>query len=202
MLTYDLSQNLYEIGAIKTGQFTLKSGMISPVYVDLRNLISYPEILDRVTDDLLRIISPLEFDCICGVPYTAIPIATLLSQKLKKPMLLRRKEIKTHGMRKIIEGVFEKGQKCLVIEDIVTSGLSLLETIKALEETGLQVTDAVTLIDREQGGKAYLLKQGYHLHSLTTLIKVLDKLEFSEMLEHDKVANIKNFIRKNPYQEP
>ncbi len=202
MLTYDLSQNLYQIGAIKTGQFTLKSGMISPVYVDLRNLISYPEILDKVTDELLKLTSPLEFDCICGVPYTAIPLATLLSQKTKKPMLLRRKEVKTHGMRKTIEGVFEKGQKCLVVEDIVTSGLSLLETIKALEDVDLQVSDAITLIDREQGGKAYLLKQGYHLHSLTTLIKVLDRLEYAEMLEHDKVASIKNFIRKNPFQEP
>lgn len=201
MLTHDFSQSLFEIGAIKTGQFTLKSGQNSPVYIDLRNLVSLPELLDKITDETIRVISNLEFDCICGVPYTAIPIATLLSHKLKKPLILKRKEIKTHGTRRIVEGIYKEGDKCLIIEDIVTSGLSILETIKSLEEVKLQVSDAVCLIDREQGGKSHLLKNGYHLHSVTTLVKVLDQLEHSDRINHETVSNIKNFLRKNPYQE-
>jgi len=201
MLTHDFSQSLFEIGAIKTGQFTLKSGQNSPVYIDLRNLVSMPELLDKITDETIRLIGNLEFDCICGVPYTAIPIATLLSYKLKKPLILKRKEIKTHGTRRIVEGIFKEGDKCLVIEDIVTSGLSILETIKALEDVKLQVSDAICLIDREQGGKAHLLKNGYHLHSVTTLVKVLDQLEYSDRINHETVSNIKSFLRKNPYQE-
>lgn len=202
MLTYDLSHSLFEIGAIKTGQFTLKSGVQSPIYVDLRNLISYPEILDQVTDELVKVVQHLEFDCICGVPYTGIPIATLLSHKLKKPMLLRRKELKAHGTRRIIEGVFQEGQKCLIVEDIVTSGLSILETIKALEDVRIEVTDAVCLIDREQGGKTHLKKQGFNLHSLTTLLKVLDQLEHASLIDKEKSHSIKSFIRKHPFQEP
>lgn len=201
MLAHDFSQSLFEIGAIKTGQFTLKSGQNSPVYIDLRNLVSMPELLDKITDEIIRVIGNLEFDCLCGVPYTAIPIATLLSHKLKKPLLLKRKEIKTHGTRRIVEGIYKEGDKCLVIEDIVTSGLSLLETIKALEDVKLQVSDCVCLIDREQGGKAHLLKNGYHLYSVTTLVKVLDQLEYSDRINHETASSIKNFLRKNPYQE-
>ena len=84
-------------------------------------------------------------------------------------MILKRKEKKEYGTGKMVEGVFQKGQKCLVIEDVITSGQSILETISALEQEGLIIEDIAVLIDRQQGGRALLESKGYRLHSCLTL---------------------------------
>src|SRR4051812_24948567 len=91
-------------------------------------------------------------------------------------MIMRRKEIKTYGLKKSIEGVFNKGDNCLIIEDLVTSGLSVFETIEPLEHEGLTVSDIVVLIDREQGGKANITSKGKHLHSVLTITQIIEVL--------------------------
>lgn len=118
---------LFEAGAIKFGEFRLKTGVLSPVYVDLRVLISYPEIVESVSDqlgglacDTSKLTCPCEL--ICGVPYTAIPFASCVSVRQRIPMLMRRKEAKAHGTRQMIEGHFQAGQSALIIEDILSSG--------------------------------------------------------------------------------
>lgn len=168
-------KELYEMGAIKFGEFKLKSGQISPVYIDLRVTISNPELLEKLATLMWQMLPEKKFDRVCGVPYTALPFATVLSIQERLPMVMRRKEAKDYGTRKEIEGLFEPGQNCLLLEDVVTSGGSVFETIKPLEDAGLSITDVVVIVDREQGGRESIEQKGYRFHALYTLSEILEK---------------------------
>lgn len=188
---------LNEIGAVKFGEFKLKSGILSPIYIDLRLLISYPKLLKEVVELFWQKIKGLKFDLIIGVPYTALPIATAISFQEEIPMIIRRKEVKDYGTKKAIEGVFKKDQKCLIIDDLVTSGGSIFETIEPLEHEGLKVSDIIVLIDREQGGKKHLEEKGYQLHVLLTISEVLDILLTKEKIDQETYQKTIEFIKNN-----
>lgn len=188
---------LYDIGAVKFGEFKLKSDIMSPIYIDLRVTISYPEVLALIAEVMWEKVNRLDFQLICGVPYTALPFATAISLKHNKPMVMRRKEAKDYGTKKIIEGVFQPGQKVLVVEDLITSGASVFETIAPLEHEGLKVTDIVALIDREQGGKKHIAEKGYNLHAALTITEMLAVLANEKKLDEAMVMKVKNFIHAN-----
>ena|SRR3989338_2279170 len=171
----NLIASLYQIGAIQFGEFKLKSGQTSSIYINLRKIISYPDLLRTIADFLWEPIKHCQFDLICGVPYTALPIATCLSLSHHLPMIMRRKEKKDYGTKQMIEGEFKSGQRCLVIEDIVTTGSSILETAADLENVALQITDVVALLDREQGGAENINKK-YRLHTILSLSDILQEL--------------------------
>lgn len=175
----ELIQALYQIGVVQFGQFTLKSQQASPVYINLRKIISYPKLLQHVADAMWSVIKDCQFDLICGVPYTALPIATCIALTHDIPMVMRRKEKKDYGTKQVIEGDFKSGQRCLVIEDIVTTGSSVLETITELEIVGLHVLDVALFIDREQGGKENLSTH-CRVHSVMSLSTVLQTLHLVE----------------------
>ena len=193
---------LHDIQAIKFGDFTLKSGIQSPVYVDLRVIVSYPKILKEISDMLWNVAttSHSDFSVICGVPYTALPIASAISVNHNVPMVMRRKEAKSYGTKRLIEGVFTAKSKCLVIEDVVTSGSSVLETVEALASVELVVSDAIVLLDRFQGGKEMLQSQGVKLHSLLTLPEVLDVLLAKGKVDQEMAGKVSEFLSTNKFK--
>lgn len=197
----EISKTLFDIGAIKTGSFILKNGLNAPIYIDLRMIISFPELMSELASGLAFKTQSFEQELVCGVPYTAIPMATAYSLKTNTPMLMRRKELKNVGARKNVEGIYAPGQKVLVIEDIVTSGLSLVETAKILEEAGLIVENLICLIDREQGAKEYLKKLGYKLHALYNLGEILEQLVLNDRIDAEKALEIKSYLKKHQFQE-
>lgn len=168
-----LIEELYKIEAIKFGEFKLKSGVTSPVYIDLRQIISYPTILRGVAQAMWEKAAHLKFDFLCGVPYTALPIATCMSLEHQKPMVMCRKEAKDYGTKKMVEGAFKPGQTCLIIEDVITSAGSVLQSVATLENEGLVIKDVIALVDREQGGCNNLSEKNYQLHSVFTLSEII-----------------------------
>ncbi|MBU1131034.1 orotate phosphoribosyltransferase [Patescibacteria group bacterium] len=197
MDTKELIAQLYEIDGIKFGEFKLKSGIMSPIYIDLRVIISYPKVLRMVAEALWEKAKNLSFDLICGVPYTALPIATVMSIEHNKPMVMRRKEVKEYGTRKAIEGAFISGQTVLVVEDLVTSGSSVFETIEPLELEGLKVKNIVVLLDRQQGGKENLAGKNYNLHAVFNMAELLDNLLDGGKIDQKTHQKVTKFIDEN-----
>lgn len=188
----------YQLGIIKFGRFTLKSGIESPFYVDLRPLASDPKILKSLANYLLDMLPLDNFDLICGVPYAALPMATAMSLESYIPLIIKRKEAKAYGTKQLIEGIFKKGQNCLLVEDVITSGKSLVETIEEVENEGILVSDIVVVLDRQQGGKELLESKGYKVHALFTISEVCQMLQDAGHLTDEELTRIHDFLNGNP----
>lgn len=194
----DFLLKAYELGIIKFGNFTLKSGIESPFYVDLRPLASSPQLLKTLANNLLELVEDSSFELICGVPYAALPMGTTMSLASGIPLIIKRKENKGYGTKRMVEGVYHDGQNCLLVEDVITSGQSLLETIDEVEREGLKVTDIVVVLDREQGGIQKLKQKGYTVHTLFTIHEVIDILHRYHRLSDAELVRVKNFLNNPP----
>ncbi len=190
-----LANGLLEAGCIKFGEFTLKSGLKSPIYIDLRQIITYPKLLKQVGAAYLPLLEKLTFDRIAGLPYAAIPIATAISLAGAYPMIYPRKEAKDYGTKAEIEGEYHLGETVVVIDDLATTGGSKFEAIEKLTAAGLKVKDVVVLVDRQSGAKEALEGAGFHLHAVLTITQLLDYWEKTGKVEKDKIAATRDFLK-------
>ncbi len=167
---------LYDIGCLMFGSYVQASGAVFPYYIDLRRIISEPQLFHQVLSAYATVTAPLQFDRIAGIPYGSLPTATGLSLKLNRPMIYPRKEVKAHGTRRLVEGHFEPGETALVVDDVLITGKSVLEGIHKLETSGLRVTDIVVLIDHEGGVRDKMHDRGYQAHAVFTLSEISQTL--------------------------
>jgi uridine monophosphate synthetase len=189
-----LADALLNAGCIQFGEFTLKSGLKSPIYIDLRRIISYPQLLGQVAAAYLPLIANLKFARIAGLPYAAIPIATAISLAGSYPMIYPRKEAKVYGTRADIEGEFHSGETVLVIDDLATTGGSKFEAIEKLTAAGLVVKDVAVLIDRQSGARESLEQAGYAMHAVLTMTQMLDHWEGAATVDAGRLEAARRFL--------
>ncbi len=194
MTKWGLANDLLESGCVRFGQFTLKSGKVSPIYLDLRRLVSYPRIMRRVAKSYADVLKELQFDRVAGLPYAALPIGTAISLEMNRPLIYPRREVKEYGTKAAIEGDYNAGETVVVIDDLATTGDTKIESIQKLEAAGLKVKDSVVLIDREQGAKEMLGKAGYNFHAVTTLRKLLDEWRASSAITREQFDEVMGFL--------
>ena len=192
-----LADGLLSAGCIKFGEFTLKSGLKSPFYIDLRQIISHPKLLAEVAQAYLPILSMLQFSRIAGLPYAAIPIATAISLAGNYPMIYPRKEAKSYGTKAEIEGEYHAGETVVVIDDLAPTGGSKFEAIEKLTGAGLVVKDVVVLVDRQSGAKESLARAGYSMHAVLTIGQLLEYWEANGKVEKDKIEETRKFLLEN-----
>jgi uridine monophosphate synthetase len=190
-----LADGLLSAGCIKFGDFILKSGLKSPIYIDLRRIISYPKLLEQIAAAYLPVLCPLSFIRLAGLPYAAIPIATAISLAGNYPMIYPRKEAKSYGTKAEIEGEYHAGETAVIIDDLATTGGSKFEAIEKLTGTGLVVKDVVVLVDRQSGAKESLEQAGFHLHAVLTISALLDYWESTGKVEKGKIDATREFLR-------
>lgn len=169
-----VAKAVFEAGCVRFGQFTLSGGTSSPIYVDLRLLRSFPLQKRTVVDEYKRLLKPVEFDLLADVPTAATPIVSSLTDRflqdgLIKPQITPRHDPKAYGSGNVIDGVFQKGQVAVLVDDLITTAASKFRTIGILEEAGLVVRDVVVLVDKDQGGKEELEQKRYRFHASMTL---------------------------------
>ncbi|MDP5338295.1 MAG: bifunctional orotidine-5'-phosphate decarboxylase/orotate phosphoribosyltransferase [Nodularia sp. (in: cyanobacteria)] len=172
----ELILQLYDIGCIMFGSFVQASGATFPYYIDLRKIISNPQVFNQVLSAYEEILKSLNFDRLAGIPYGSLPTATGLSLRLHCPMIYPRKEVKAHGSRRLIEGNFYPGETVVVVDDILITGKSVMEGAEKLKSAGLKIQDIVVLIDHENGVQSRLLDNGYRGHAVFTLSEITETL--------------------------
>ena len=195
----EFSAFLYEKKIIRFGDFTLASGKKSPYYIDLRLVPSYPIYYRKMIKGLQNIIAKdvgLEnFHSLVSVPTGGLVVAASLAIEIVKPIIYVRKEAKEHGTGKAVEGVTCQDMKLLMIEDVVTSGGSVINAIKSIKEEKMKVTDAYAIVDRMEGATEALHAEGVKLHSLLTIKQIAESLFEQKLITEDVLNQVKERIQ-------
>jgi orotate phosphoribosyltransferase len=195
--TSKIALALAEHRCILVGEFRLSSGLVSPYYIDLRAVPSYPGLFDLMTDAYVLTLSELKipFDRIAGIATAGIPLAALVAYKLGKPFLYVRKEERVHGTQRLVEGDVKAGDMVIILDDVVTTGGNLLRGIRALRERRAKVGHALVLVDREQGAKENLEAAGVKLISVLTSSEVIEHLYSKGVISREDYKRVVDYIR-------
>ena len=191
---------LYKIDAVKFGVYQLSSGKQSPYYIDLRVIPSFPdafrEIIEFYSQQITDEIGVKNFDRIAGVPIAGIPFASQIAYNLRKPFLYVRKDIKQYGRERRVEGILISGNKVLLVDDLLTTGLTLKKAVDAVRAEGGIVTDLVVFLDREEGGKQLLENDGVKVHALLKVSEVAKALFEVGAIDKESLKTIQKQIKK------
>jgi len=182
----ELGDKLQECGAVKFGDFTLASGKKSRYYVDVKKAITKPKILELICEHVIDAIVDrcLKCDYIACVELGSVPIGTIVSVTMETPLLIIRKSQKDHGIKNRIIGDPEKKKIAILVEDVTTTGGSVISAVKALRDEGLIVQTVVSIVDRDEGAEEALAKEGLTLISLVKAKTLLEDYEVAEALRH------------------
>ncbi len=198
-LIEDLCKVLIKTEAIKFGVFTLSSGKLSSYYIDLRIVPSFPgafKTLIKIYSSLIKnLIGMDSFQVLAGIPTAGLNYTSVLAYQLKKPLVYVRKEVKEHGIGKKVEGLFKPGDNVMIVDDLITSGNTVIQSAKILREEGAIVDKALVLIDRLEGGKEKLKKEGIRLYTLTDILSITDRLYNLGLLEDEHSLAIKKQVK-------
>jgi orotate phosphoribosyltransferase len=190
---------LHKNGIIKFGDFTLASGKKSPYYVDLRVVPSYPHQYRRMIRYLQNLISEQigfdNFDAVASVPTGGLVIASSLAYELVKPLVYVRSQAKEHGTGKLVEGIIKNEMKILVVDDVATTGGSVINGIKELRKQGAVVSDVYVIVNRLEGANEALRKEGVTLHQLLDIYEIAEILYDEKLIDEDTFAKVRNQTR-------
>lgn len=186
---------IYRLGLIKFGEFKLASGISSPFYIDLRKMYSYPHLSSMIVDKLASEVRPSEVDAVVGIATAGVPLAAMLAYKLRIPMGYVRVERKDHGLNNLVEGELS-GLRVCIIDDVATTGSTIVKAIKNLEETGVKPVEALVVIDREQGASENLSKHGVELVALLRISDVFRVLREEGFLNEETFVKLLDYINR------
>ncbi|MFW6071339.1 MAG: orotate phosphoribosyltransferase [Candidatus Bipolaricaulota bacterium] len=194
----ELAPLIWESDCLDFGEFTLTSGKKSPYYVDLRMLPSYPELFSRATDLASEYLGRRTntFDLLCAVPTGGLPFGTLLAQRIGKPLTYVRKESKSHGEGRKVEGRMAEGDELLLVDDIITTGGSVISAAESVREAGGSVKGVIVLVDRMEGAEKNLEKEGLELLKVANIEPMVEELGSSGEISKEMVEKVKNYLKK------
>ncbi len=191
---------LFKIDAVKFGVYKLSSGKASPYYIDLRVIPSFPDAFREICDFYAQYITEQvglkNFDRIAGIPLAGIPFASQIAYNLKKPFLYVRKGIKLHGRERRVEGILVSGERVLLVDDLLTTGLTLSKAADAVRAEGGVVADAVVFLDREEGGRQLVEKSGVKLHPLLKISEIANTLFDMGAIDEESLKTILKQVKK------
>lgn len=197
----EMANILFKIDAIKFGVFQLSSGKASPYYIDLRVIPSFPdafrEICDFCADYIAKQVVLQNFKRVAGIPLAGIPFASQIAYNLRKPFLYVRKDIKVHGRERRVEGILISGDKVLMLDDLLTTGLTLKNAVDAIRSEGGVVTDAIVFLDRQEGGIELLKKNGVQVHALLKVTEVANTLYDIGAIDRESLKTILKQTKKH-----
>lgn len=191
----DIVVEMYRHGLVLFGEFKLTSGRISPYYIDLRKLPSYPSLYRRVMELVLDSLKEIEYDVVAGVETAGLIHASYLSCLTGKPMAYIRKKPKQHGTQSLVEGVVE-GKKVLLVDDVATTGGTLEHGVKALRQCGGVVSHAYVIVNRCEGARQRLASYGVELRWLLSVTDIVSELKVMGLLDYKAIESLERYFRE------